>query len=137
MPIRKLTTSQPPDWSKTLDGYFISFARKAFRWSPAYRAALKRAFVEKREGVEYYRCESRGEIIARSDKQVDHIVPVVPVGSVWNRSWDDYKKGLFVSAEGLQVLCKSCHKKKTGSENTIRRKSWPTKQKRKSASRPG
>lgn len=122
MPIRKLTTHPQPDWSKTLDGYFISFARKAFRWSPEYRKALKRAFVEKREGVEYYRCEIGGEIIERSDKQVDHIIPVVPVGAVWNHSWDDYKKGLFVQAEGLHILCKSCHRKKTGAENRIRLK---------------
>lgn len=135
MPIRKLTTRPPQDWSKTLDGYFISFARKTFRWSPAYRQALKRAFVEKREGVEYYRCESGGEVVARPDKQVDHIIPVVPIGAVWNRSWDAYKIGLFVPAEGLQVLCKKCHAKKTGGENQ-RRRICRSKSKKKSVSRP-
>lgn len=134
MPIRKLTTRPPQDWSKTLDGYFISFARKVFRWSPAYRAALKRAFVEKRDGVEYYRCESGGEIIARSDKQVDHIEPVVPIGVVWNKSWDDYKIRLFVREDRLQVLCKKCHAAKTGGENQRRR--ICRKSKTKSVSRP-
>jgi hypothetical protein len=106
-----------PEWSKTLDGYFISFARKTFRWSPAYREALKRAYVEKRDGVEYYRCEVGKEIVARADKQVDHIEPVIPVGSPWNRSWDFYRERCFVDASKLQVLCKKCHKEKTGKEN--------------------
>lgn len=134
MPIRKLTTHQPADWFKTLDGYFISFARKTFRWSPSYRETLKRAFVEKRDGKEYYMCENCRTVVERADKQVDHVSPVIPTGTVWNRSWDDYRIRLFVSAEKLQVLCKPCHKQKTGAENTLRRKSW-SKPKQRSASR--
>lgn len=135
MPIRKLTTSQPPDWSKTLNGYFIGFCRKTFRWSPAYRTALKSAFVEKKDGIEYYRCKSCGSVVERANKQVDHIEPVVPVATGWNGSWDSYRDGLFVHESKLQVLCKSCHKGKTGAENQGR-KIWRSKSKRKSASRP-
>lgn len=124
------STPRPkPDWNKTLDGYFISFARKCFRWSPAYRLALKRAFVEKRDGVEYYRCEKAGEIIPRSEKQVDHIEPVIPTDTPWNRSWDYYRERLFVHESQLQVLCKKCHRGKTSTENTVRRKIWTNKPK--------
>lgn len=136
MPINKKTPSQPPDWSKRLDAYFLSFARKTFKWSPAYKEALKRAFVEKRDGVEYYRCEIGREIIARPDKQVDHKEPVVPVGAPWDKSWDGIKVRMFVPAEKLQVLCKPCHRKKTNGENALRGKIWKTKSKRRSASRP-
>lgn len=135
MPIRKLTTRPQPDWSKTLDGYFIGFCRKVFRWSPAYRSALKAAFVEKRDGIEYYRCKSCGTVVERPQKQVDHIDPVVPVASGWNRSWDGYRDRLFVHESKLQVLCKSCHKGKTGTENQGR-KIWRSKPKKRSASRP-
>ena len=135
MPIKKSTTSQPPDWNKRLDGYFIAFCRKSFRWSPTYREALKRAFVEKRNGVEYYRCEKCREVVERAKKQVDHIEPVIPIGSVWDRDWNEYRRRCFVSSDRVQVLCKPCHKEKTGAENTLRRKSWTNKSKRKSVSR--
>lgn len=135
MPIRKLTTSQPPDWSKTLDGYFLSFARKAFKWSPGYKAALAKAFVEKRDGVEYYRCAACREIIPRPRKRVDHIKPVVPPPAPWDRSWDGVKIRMFVSEDGLQVLCKECHQPKTNAENK-ERKLWRSKSKKKSASHP-
>lgn len=125
--IRKLTPS--PDWSKTLNGYFIGFCRKVFRWSPSYRAALKAAFVEKRDGIEYYRCRNCQAVVERADKQVDHISPVIPIATGWNGSWDDYRDGLFVHESKLQVLCKSCHKSKTGAENTVRRKTWTNKPK--------
>lgn len=135
MPIRKLNPSPPKDWSKTLDGYFISFCRKCFRWSPAYRETLKKAFVEKREGVEYYRCESCKQVVERQEKQVDHIDPVVPIGKQWDRDWNEYRNRCFVASDRLQVLCKSCHKLKTSKENIVRRKTW-SKSKKRSASHP-
>lgn len=136
MPIRKLTPSQLPDWSKRLDAYFLSFARKAFKWSPGYKAALEKAFVEKRDGVEYYRCAACREIIPRPRKRVDHIKPVVPPNAPWDRSWDGIKLRMFVSEDGLQLLCKECHQPKTNAENAQRRAAWKPKSKRKSASRP-
>jgi len=125
-----------PDWSKTLDGYFIAFCRKAFRWSPAYRQTLKEAFVEKREGVEYYRCKHCKNVVERPQKQVDHMEPVIPIGNVWNRDWNEYRQRCFVSSDKLQVLCKDCHKKKTSAENINRRKTWRNKVQKSNASRP-
>lgn len=134
MPIRKLTTSQPPDWSRRLNGYFIAFTRKTFRWSPAYRDCVKNAEVRLDTGIKY-RCKACGNLVERSEKQVDHIRPVVEVGHKWNGSWDYYRDRLFVSVTELQVLCKGCHRSKTTKENEGRRQ-CKTKQKRKSASRP-
>lgn len=120
MPIRKLTTSQPPDWSKRLHGYFIGFCRKTFRWSPAYRSAVKGAEEKTADGLRY-RCKACGSLVERSEKQVDHIEPVVEIGKPGNTSWDYYRDRLFVSVEKLQVLCRGCHKSKTNEENQRRR----------------
>lgn len=51
---------------------------------------------------------------------VDHIEPVVnpETGFV---SWDEYIERLFVEEDGLQVLCKECHDKKTKEEKERRR----------------
>lgn len=134
MPIQKRVLNQPPDWSKRLDGYFIGFCRRVFKWSPSYRAALKAAFVDKKDGIEYYRCKSCRAVVERSNKQMDHIEPVVSVTLGWTRSWDDYRDRMFVHESQLQVLCKSCHKNKTGTENK-ERKTWKSKAKKRSASR--
>lgn len=50
---------------------------------------------------------------------VDHISPVVDpaVGFV---SWDELINNLFCEAEGLQVLCHSCHSEKTKDERKRR-----------------
>jgi hypothetical protein len=50
---------------------------------------------------------------------VDHINPVVcPVAGF--TSWDELIDRMFVEADGFQVLCTECHKKKTGDERKIR-----------------
>jgi len=50
---------------------------------------------------------------------VDHIKPIVDpkLGFV---SWDDIIRRMFVEEEGLQVLCKECHDKKTADERKQR-----------------
>lgn len=133
MPIRKLTTSPqtPQDkWERSLNGYFIAFARRVFHWSPAYREAVLRA--EQKEGKEKrYRCESCGALVERSQKQVDHIDPVVPIGTKWDGDWNGYRNRLFVTSDRLRVLCKPCHAKKTGAENQRRRQCQTKSRKKK------
>lgn len=117
MPIKKPLT----DWERRLNGYFISFARRVFHWSPAYRAAVKAAEMVVGKKT-LYRCASCKSLVERSEKHVDHISPVIEVGTKWSGSWDYYRDRLFVSERHLQVLCKSCHKKKTEQENTERKR---------------
>lgn len=109
------------EWTKKLDYYFIAAARKWFRWSPAYREVLARAFVRRSEGVEYFKCENCHSEIPRPKKQVDHRIPVVDRGG-WDGSWDTYRDRIFVTADKLDLLCKSCHSAKTKKENAERRK---------------
>ena len=49
---------------------------------------------------------------------VDHIDPVVDpkVGFV---DWTTYIERMFVEEDGLQILCKECHDKKTRFEKSI------------------
>jgi len=53
------------------------------------------------------------------DVVVDHIDPVVPLTGVV--SWDDTIKRMFVEIDGLQVLCRTCHNKKTKDERQRRK----------------
>ena len=97
------------------------FCRKTFRWSPAYRDAVKGAEIKTPAGLRY-KCKACGNLVERHEKQVDHIRPVVETGTKWNGSWDYYRDRLFVPVAELQVLCKGCHKSKTNAENQERRK---------------
>ncbi len=115
-------------FDKKLTGYFIAFCRKSFRWSPAYREALARAFVRRDKDGEHYKCEQCGTVIPRKLKQVDHIQPVVDRRG-WNGSWDVYRERMFVSADQLRVLCKRDHHEKTQKENKARKAAKKQKEK--------
>jgi|SRR6185295_2295750 len=106
-------------WSP--DRYLLAAFRRTFRWSPARREALKRAFKYKKGKIEFYECESCHKIVPRKQKQVDHIEPVIEpnVGFV---GYDSLKIRMFVSAEALKVICRDCHYTKTQAENKVRRK---------------
>lgn len=109
------------NWRQKLDYYFIAWCRKVFRWSPSYREALKAAFVRKDENGEWYSCRNCKSVVQRKNKQLDHISPVVPIGTRWSGDWNGYRDGLFVESKSLQVLCKACHKEKTQKENKKRK----------------
>lgn len=51
---------------------------------------------------------------------IDHIEPVIDpnVGFI---DWNTYMDRLFCEEDGLQALCKDCHKIKTKEENNIRK----------------
>lgn len=61
--------------------------------------------------AKHYRCAACEGDFPQSGVQVDHIEPV---GST--SSWDEFIEKLFCEADNLQVLCKSCHKKKSAAE---------------------
>ena len=56
----------------------------------------------------------------RNNAAVDHIEPVIDPATGFV-SWDEYIKRMFLEAEGYQVLCWECHKKKTDEENLCRK----------------
>jgi 5-methylcytosine-specific restriction endonuclease McrA len=90
------------------------------RWPPKW-VALKEAYVGKKinkktgKQAMHYKCASCKKDYVAKDVQVDHVNPVVDptTGFV---SWDVYIDRLFCERENLQVLCSTCHKKKTAEE---------------------
>lgn len=68
----------------------------------------------------HFKCRICKAHFAASSIEVDHIEPVV--GPEGFTTWDEYIKRMFVGKEGFQVLCKTCHKKKTLKEKGERDK---------------
>lgn len=108
-------------------GHIRSLLRQGFMYYPAKTAVKKAAGRRNGRSVEY-QCAACEGWFASKEVQVDHIEPC---GSL--RSYDDlpgYVERLYCEPEGLQVLCKGCHAKKTKVDN----KNTREKRKKKDAS---
>lgn len=92
----------------------IAALRKASLWWSERSKVRSAARIERGK----YKCAKCGKIFGHTEIQVDHIVPVVPY-SGW-KGYSSYINNLFCSASNLQVLCRTCHKKKTASEKLKR-----------------
>lgn len=123
MPSKVKKTRNNGQWSEARFRSFIKSAlRKAsMRWGPI-NTTKKAAWVERGK----YLCAECKQVVSltRDGKKnvfVDHREPIVlpEEGFV---SWDRYIERMFCEAEGLQVLCKSCHDKKSNSERERRQK---------------
>jgi len=68
-----------------------------------------------------WQCEICRNRIEKKELVVDHVDPVVSPKLGW-QGWDEYYKRLFCPAAQLQVIHKTCHRKKTNEENAERRK---------------
>ena len=86
------------------------------RWPPKY-ATLNEAKTEKKTNpasgriAQHFKCAACGDEFTAKNVQVDHVVPIGP-----ERSWDEFIEALFCEQDNLQVLCLTCHKKKTKEE---------------------
>lgn len=98
-----------------LSRYIINVLRRA-----SYRLRSRTQALDKAR-VHYgkYKCAKCEQIFERQKIQVDHIDPVVPISGF--TTWDEYIARLFCGPEGLQILCKPCHKQKSVAENKERR----------------
>lgn len=118
--IEKLT------WTEGRRKAFItSLLRSGFRKYPAKFEALKAAFTSKKlnkksgKQANHYRCNKCKKEFTSTNIQVDHINPVVDVKEGFI-SWDKFIERLFCDSSNLQVLCLSCHAKKTANEKRKR-----------------
>lgn len=130
-----LAATKPHNSGKWTAARFHSFVKSALRsasnrWPPKTEV-LKAARVER--GV--YKCAGYqrnahkvpaslpgiGRNGARGRNVfVDHIEPVVdPV--LGFQSWDEVVARLFCEKDGMQLLCKQCHDKKTADERVQRK----------------
>lgn len=106
--------------------FVISALRAASRRWPVKWAVLKAALVGKSVNTktgkfaQHYRCSHCRATFPAADVVVDHIHPVVDTMKGFT-TWDEYVERMFVEAEGLQVLCKGCHKEKTATERKERK----------------
>ncbi len=114
------------EWTEARYQSFIKSVLRAGsrKWPPKYRALSNACTGQKlnvRSGrlAKHYRCRNcTGEFPAK-DVEVNHIVAVVPIEGF--TSWDDVIERLFCEIEGLEVLCKPCHKSITKQENLERK----------------
>jgi 5-methylcytosine-specific restriction endonuclease McrA len=106
--------------------FVISALRAASRRWPVKWSVLKAALVGKTVNAktgklaQHYKCNECKANFPAADVVVDHIDPVVDTMKGFT-TWDDYVDRMFVEAEGLQVLCKQCHKTKTDTERKERK----------------
>jgi len=107
-------------------GFLTSVIRGGFRrWPPKYLVLTSSCVgkkINKATGriASHYLCAYCLGEFPNKEVQVDHINPVVPSSGF--TTWDDFINRLFCNEEQLQVLCKSCHAKKTKEENKQRKK---------------
>lgn len=117
-------TSPVPGWTESrYKNFIISCLRGGMRRFPNKYQSLNNACVGKllnnKTGriSKHYKCASCGNNFPSSFVQVDHIHPVRE-----NKNWDwnEFITKLFCPVEGLQVLCKDCHKEKSNDERRQR-----------------
>lgn len=113
---------EKPIWTAgRIKAFITSVLRSGYRkWPPKY-TVLNEAKVGKKKNkktnriAQHYKCAKCKKEFPLSDIQVDHIEPVVdPTTGFTN--WDDFITRLFCDESNLQVLCVTCHNKKTDSE---------------------
>ena len=113
------------EWTEArLKAFIISALRAGSRRYPPKFETLNEAKTTKkineRTGrlAQHYRCKAcKGEFPA-TEIQVDHKKPVVDpkIGFV---DWNTYIARLFCKKNNLQILCRTCHTKKTKKEKDI------------------
>lgn len=117
-------------------GLLAGAVRRVFSRSELRARALEKALVKdyqdpsRKRVTRWFRCTECQKLEPAYLAQVDHIDPVVPIGTaaadmelqtIVDRSWCDERN--------LQPLCKPCHKIKSNVENKERRKLKREKQK--------
>ena len=110
----------------------VSAMRVAFaRYSPKVGELLEKSRVElpkyKKDGTlakkpaVWFRCALCTELVKQPNTEVDHIEPVVEIGKTRSDyTLDEYIKRLDCDPSNLQLICKLCHKHKSGEERKKR-----------------
>lgn len=108
------------------NSFITSVIRRGFtRWPPKFEVLNnakqgKKINESTRRLAEHYQCNvCKGSFIGK-EVEVDHINPIVPVSGFV--SWDSFIDNLFCELSNLQVICKTCHAKKSKLENEERKR---------------
>lgn len=113
-------------WTQSRFNSFVKSALRtaSVRWEPRYRT-LEDAFVGRQINVKsgklakHFLCSKCGGHFPQKDVEVNHKIPVVPVEGF--TSWDVVIDRLFCEKDGLEIVCKPCHKAITKLENEQRK----------------
>lgn len=94
------------------------------RWPPKYQtlnAACVGQQINQASGrlAKHYKCAACSNVFPAKHVEVNHIDPVIPTTGF--DSWDNVIDRLFCEQEGLEVVCKTCHRVRTQEENKERR----------------
>lgn len=91
----------------------VAALRRVWMYCGVRTQALGRA----RTGPGRYVCALCRSVQPPGNVQVDHKEGLAGL------DWNGYIEALFCAAEGLQVLCRPCHSKKTAAQRAARKKS--------------
>lgn len=113
-------------WTEARFHSFIKSALRSasIRWPPKY-LTISEAYVGTKINeatgrmAKHFKCnQCKGEF-PQKQVEVNHIIPVIPIEGF--TTWDDVIKRMFCEKDGLEVLCKPCHKEITKQENEQRK----------------
>lgn len=118
------------EWTTARMRSFIMSALRRAMWPVKYRA-IRDSYVEDGTNPKtgrrcrLHRCSECGDLFPQNQMQADHIKPVVPLEGFDNKVWLEYDwnellQRLYCEADGLQAVCKSCHKEKSLEERKKR-----------------
>lgn len=104
-----------------LDKEQLAFAKQAlrrasYRW-PARNEAVKVARIAR--GV--YQCRDCNAPVPNKEKELDHVAPVIRTEGP-PQTLGEFAGRLLASLAGWQILCPTCHQRKSAAENALRRK---------------
>lgn len=111
------------------DARYFSFVKGGLRsasqrWPPKYRVLSNACLgIRLNESTgrfaKHYLCRVCQIAYPAKQVEVNHIIPVIPTTGF--DSWDGVISRLFCEEDGLEVLCKPCHKAITKLENEERK----------------
>jgi 5-methylcytosine-specific restriction endonuclease McrA len=103
--------------------------RRIFGRSELRRSIIEKAIVRdykdpKRKNVKFWvKCTDCGQMEAKSNVQLDHFIPFVPIDSSFDKmSLDEAVNRLWCDESNLKITCEPCHRTKTKAENKERRR---------------
>lgn len=103
--------------------------RRIFGRSEMRRRIIQNAIVSgykdpKRKAVKFWvKCAYCGGMEAKSNVQLDHLVPFVPLDKKFeDMSLDDAIDRLWCEETNLNITCEACHRAKTKLENKERKR---------------
>lgn len=113
-------------WTIARYNSFIKSALRSAsqRWPPRWdvlNEAKQGKKINRASGrlAEHYKCNRCKDSFPAKEIEVNHIVPVVPVEGF--STWDEVIRRMYCEKDGLETLCKPCHKEITAKENEERR----------------